>query len=100
MSQELSVEATRLYRKIAKEWAIRDQAGQLLLRTAMQAFDEMGAARTVLETEGVYVHDRFKQTRLHPAAQREREARAHMLQALKSLNLDLSSLDEGPHAKT
>lgn len=96
MGRKLTSESVRLFRKIAKEWSIRDQTGLFLLRTAMEARDEMAAAQTVLDAEGVYILDRFKQRRLHPAAQREKEARAHLLQALKALNLDLSSLDNAP----
>ncbi len=96
----LSTEAVRLSSKIAKEWSIRDSAGKLLLQTAMECLDAMRAAQQVLAHEGVITLDRFKQPKLHPAAQREKESRAHLLAALKALNLDLESIEEdGDDAK-
>ncbi len=92
--RKLSPEATKLYEKIIQEWNIHDTAGTFLLETALVAFDEMRAAQETLATEGVYVPDRFEQQRMHPAATREKESRAHMLAAFKQLNLDLESLSK------
>ena len=92
MNAKLSPEAGRLFKKIVAEWTIEDNAGRFLLETALTAFDEMKEAQKTLASEGVYIKDRFKQLRLHPAAQREKEARAHMLGAFKQLGLDLDSL--------
>lgn len=90
----LSSEAKNLQKRLTKEWGITDQAGKLLLETALMAFDEMRQAQATLAAEGTYIDDRFQQRRLHPAAQREKEARAHMLMALKQLDLDLASLEK------
>lgn len=92
MPKKLSREALQLYRKMAKEWGIRDKTGLFILETALVAWDEMRAAQEILEREGTIVKDRFEQDKLHPAAQREKECRAHLLQALKGLSLDLESL--------
>ena len=89
---KLTAEASRLFDSIAAEWLIEDQAGRFLLTVALVAYDEMTAAQATLASDGVYIADRFGQLRLHPAATRERECRAHMLMALKQLGLDLESL--------
>jgi P27 family predicted phage terminase small subunit len=90
---KLSKEAQSLYRRVRAEWQIRDEIGLHLLRTACECCDEMRAAQAVIEAEGAIVKDRFGQARLHPATQRLKESRSHMLMALKALNLDLDSLE-------
>jgi P27 family predicted phage terminase small subunit len=95
---KLSVEARRLYRKIVQEWGIEDRAGLFLLTTALEAHDEMREAQEVLKCEGVVLVEETaagkRHHRLHPMVQREKEARAHMLQAFKQLNLDLDSIEK------
>ena len=93
-----SPEAAKLRQSIVEEWSIEDAAGMFLLDVALEALDEMRAAQATLAAEGVYVPDRFRQLRMHPAAQREKEARAHMLAAFKQLNLDLESLTNASKA--
>jgi len=90
----LSAAARKLYRKIADEWSISDAAGLLLLHTALEAWDELRQAQEIIQRDGPITKDRFGQDRLHPACQRAKESRAHMLAALKSLNLDLDSLNK------
>lgn len=91
-SSKLSTDSQRLFTRVVKQWGIKDGAGLFLLETALQARDEMVSAQETLASEGIYIEDRFKQQRLHPAAQREKESRAHMLAAFKQLNLDLESI--------
>jgi phage terminase small subunit len=91
---KLSVEAAGLYKKLAKEWSIGDEAGRFMLTRALECYDEMQNARRVLEAEGEIVLDRWGQKGLHPMVQREKEARAHLLQCFKALNLDLASLEK------
>ncbi len=88
----LSAEAKRHFYRLRREWGIKDHAGQFLLHRAMEAYDEMRAAQKLIAEEGMIVSDPHKGKKLHPACQREKEARAHMLQALKMLELDLESL--------
>jgi phage terminase small subunit len=90
---KLSVDAAKMYKKLASEWSISDVAGKFMLERAMECYDEMQNARRVLEAEGEIVLDRWGQKGLHPMVQREKEARAHLLQFFKALNLDLASLE-------
>jgi P27 family predicted phage terminase small subunit len=90
--KKLSPDARRLYRKLRREWAIDDQAGQFLLCRAMECWDRLRQAQMLIEREGILKADRFGQDKPHPATQVEKEARAHLLQCFKALNLDLDSL--------
>lgn len=75
----LSREAKALWRKLQEEYAIDDEAGLLILRTALEAFDRMREAQKVLNKEGLTVSDRFNQQKMHPLTTVERDSRAAML---------------------
>ncbi len=92
----LSREACRWWRRLTTEYEIGDDAGQLILMTAMEAFDRMRQAQAVLATDGLVVKDRFDQVKTHPVAVVERDSRAQMMAALKALNLDIEPLRDGP----
>ena len=92
----LSVEARRWWRKLIDEYGIDDPAGLLLLQTGMEAFDRMKAAQAEIANDGQTILDRFSQPKPHPLLATERDARAQLLAALKSLNLDLEPLRDGP----
>src|SRR5438067_2291367 len=88
----LSVEAQALHTRLVKEWSIRDAAGLITLLTACQALDRLREAQAMLKAEGIVVTGRAG-PRPHPASTVERESRAGLLAALKSLSLDLESLE-------
>jgi len=92
----LSKEAKAWWRKIQKEYEISDPGGELLLMTALESFDRMREAQEIIHTEGPVIQDRFKQKKAHPMCSIERDARGQMIQALKSLNLDLEPLSNKP----
>lgn len=92
----LSKDGKNWYKKIATEYAIDDDAGLLLLQTAMEAFDRMKAAARRIDKDGEAVMDRFNQVKPHPLLPAERDARAQMLSALKQLNLDIEPLRDAP----
>ena len=94
--KHLSRAAKIWWRKIQDEYALEDQAGQLLLQTALEAFDRMKQAAAKIEVDGPQVHDRFGQLKAHPLLTVERDSRAQMLSALKQLNLDVEPLRDGP----
>jgi P27 family predicted phage terminase small subunit len=94
--QNLSREAKAWWRKIVHEYGISDEAGLLLLQTALEAFDRMRGAQSAIAEDGLTVEDRYSQKKAHPAIAIEHGARAHMLLALKALNLDLEPLKDGP----
>ena len=94
--KHLSKEAKALWDKLFNEYSIEDEAGLLILQTAMEAFDRMREAQAIIKTEGMMVEDRFFQKKAHPLTTVERDARSAMMQALKNLNLDLEPLQDRP----
>lgn len=85
----LSAAAAGWWARLCEEYGIEDQAGLLLLETAMRAFDRMTQASELIDTHGAVTADRFGQLRPNPATTIERDSRAAMMSALKNLNLDL-----------
>ena len=92
----LSAPSKTLWKRLASEYAIDDDAGLLLLQTAMEARDRMRGAQEAIERDGMTVLDRFGQRKAHPLLHAERDARAQMLTALKALNLDVEPLHDRP----
>ncbi|GMR20200.1 MAG: hypothetical protein BMS9Abin36_0795 [Gammaproteobacteria bacterium] len=94
--KSLSTEAAKWWKKLAKEYVLDDEAGLLLLQTAFEAFDRMRQAQKQINKEGLTIKDRFGQDKAHPLCTIERDSRSQMLQALKTLNLDIEPLRDGP----
>ena len=92
----LSREACRWWRRLTSEYEIGDDAGRLILATALEAFDRMRQAQAVLATDGLSIKDRFGQVKSHPLCVVERDSRGQMLAALKALNLDIEPLRDNP----
>lgn len=84
----LSQEARDIWRTIVSGWKI-DAAGQLILASGLEAFDEMRLAQAILKKEGSGFQDRFGQPKAHPQTIVLRDARAAYLRTLKLLNLEL-----------
>lgn len=91
-SCKLSAEATAWWKRLTVEFSIDDDAGLLLLETALVAYDRMRDAQRLIAKHGQVVNDRWGQLKPNPACVIERDSRAAMLQALKQLNLDLEPL--------
>jgi P27 family predicted phage terminase small subunit len=90
--EHLSADAKSWWDRITAEFDITDDAGQLLLQTAFEAFDRMRNCQAQIARDGELVRDRFDQQKPHPLLAAERDARSQMLLALKSLNLDIEPL--------
>ena len=90
----LSTEARSWWRRLATEYGIQDEAGQLLLQTALEAFDRLRSAQRTIKQDGPTVTDRWGQIKPHPLLAAERDARSGMLQSLRALNLDLEPLKD------
>ena len=85
-----------MWSRMLSEYDLADEAGLMILQTALEAFDRMRGAQTAISKDGLVVRDRWGQTKPHPAASIERDARAQYLGALKQLNLDTEPLRDGP----
>jgi P27 family predicted phage terminase small subunit len=92
--KHLTKEGQSLWNKLLNEYSIEDEAGLLILTTAMEAFDRMREAQAIIKKEGMQVADRFGQMKAHPLTVTERDSRSAMMQAMKSLNLDLEPLND------
>lgn len=88
----LSSAAKSWWKKLTDEYGIDDQAGLLILETAMRAMDRMKMASDLVDKHGAVTVDKFNQLKANPACAVERDSRAAMMGALKSLNLDLEPL--------
>ena len=87
--QGLSAEARGWKKQLIEAFDITDEAGLLLLGTAMESFDLMREAQTILAAEGIICRDRFGQQRQHPATLVLRDAKTALLRSMKALNLDV-----------
>lgn len=92
----LSKEAAEWYERLISEYGISDDAGLLLLQTGLEAFDRMRECQLAVVRDGAQIKDRFEQLKPHPLLSVERDSRAQMLAALKSLNLDMEPLRDKP----
>ena len=59
--KHLSKEGKALWDKLFNEYTIEDEAGLLILQTAMEAFDRMRGAQAVIAVVGMMIEDRFFQ---------------------------------------
>lgn len=98
--KDISAEAKQWWDRIVSEYGIDDDAGLLLLQTALEAFDRMRQCQKAIRKDGAQVKDRFDQLKPHPLLNVERDSRSQMLAALKQLNLDLEPLRDGPGRPT
>lgn len=94
--KHLSKEGKSLWNRLQLEYEITDEAGFLILQTAMEAHDRMKECQTIIKKEGMQVKDRFGQHKAHPLTTVERDSRSAMMAALKALNLDLEPLNDKP----
>ena len=92
----LSRESKRWWREIQSEYVIGDAAGLAVLGQAAESLDRVRTAQKAIKESGIVVLDRWGQTKSHPAAAIERDAKASFLAALRALNLDLEPLHNGP----
>lgn len=88
--RHLSASARAWWKKLTADYEIGDAAGELLLTTALEAFDRLQEARKAINRDGAVVKDRFGQLRSHPAVTVERDARSGMVTALRALRLEVA----------
>jgi hypothetical protein len=94
--KHLSAEARRMGREISLEFGIDDSAGVRILVAGLEAWDRAAGARTAIDKAGVFLVDRWGQTKSNPLCSVERDARGQFLAAMKQLNLDLEPLHDKP----
>jgi len=89
----LSPEAKSWWKKIVSGWEL-DEAGFLVLETALECFDRMRQAQKIVAKDGITATDRFGQVKVSPAVLVERDAKAGLLRALRAMNLQIEPLND------
>src|SRR5947199_10168688 len=88
----LSPGAKSWWKKIASGWEL-DEAGFLVLETALECFDRMRQAQKIVAKDGITATDRFGQAKVHPAVLVEGEAIAGLLRALRGMKMQIGPLN-------
>lgn len=86
--KHLSREARTWWKAILTDYEITDEAGLMLLQLALESFDSMREAEALVKKHGVLIPHGGSQ-KLNPAAGIAKDHKAHLLQCLKQLNLDI-----------
>jgi len=90
---KLSAEAQDIYDSLSKSYNIQDDAGILLLQSAMEAFDRLRSAQRLIKKHGILIMDtRWKQLKNNPAILIETNARSQLLLYFKALNLEFENI--------
>lgn len=87
--KHLELTERKLWSRIVSEFAFTDSASATMLQTAMEAHQRARRCREQIDADGEAVRDRWQQLKPHPLLAAERDARAALISALRSLNLDL-----------
>jgi len=72
---------------VVGEWELGESELELL-RLACETRDRYDEARALLDAEGLVLRDRFGQSKAHPAAAIERDARIALVRVLRELGLE------------
>jgi P27 family predicted phage terminase small subunit len=81
--KHLSRSARAWFRKVTSGWSL-DDSGELLLVTALQAYDRLAECRALIERDGLIVDGKP-----HPLLAIEDKARTSLLRAWRQLGLDV-----------
>ena len=73
---------------------VDDSAGMLLLKTVAESYDQYQQALKECQKDGFTIEDRYGQKKVHPATVVMRDSKSAMITALKTLNLDFSTVDK------
>jgi phage terminase small subunit len=83
----LSKEGKEIWNKNNEEFSLDAEAFPVL-KTAVENYDRMNAARKLIKKEGFVVSDPSGRKRTHPAVSVEKEARSGFLQSWRLLGLN------------
>lgn len=92
----LSESARTFWHDILNEYVIDDTGSLRILELAVRAYDRMESARRQVKRDGLMVDGPRGRRVEHPALKIERDARAQVLQSLKTLGVHVESLNETP----
>lgn len=90
----LSAEARKLWGKILLEMGAWEDSQLWIIRTGLEQWDIMQAARARVRKDGQMVEDRFGQSKVHPLLSVIRDNANGVRQTFKLLGLDFMEVDE------
>lgn len=90
----LSAEAKKLWAKILKEMGAWEDSQLWIIRTGLEQWDIMQAAKARVKKDGQMVEDRFGQLKMHPLLSVIRDNANGVRQTYKLLGLDFMEVDE------
>lgn len=91
---KLGKEAQSLYDSVRKEYDISDAAGLAILRAACESLEVCRKAEVEIEKHGLTITDKYTKIKSNPACTVLKEHKTLMLNYLKALNLDLSTIQD------
>ena len=80
----------KFWKKILREYEMGEAHDLQRLFMSCRCLDEIAESEKVVETEGRFILDRFKQTKEHPAARAIRENKILFCRIIRELGLDLA----------
>mgnify|MGYP006921409012 CR=1 FL=1 len=90
----LSAEARKLWAKILGELGEWEESQLWIVRTGLEQWDEMQAAKAQIKTDGRLVQDRFGQWKAHPLLSVFRDNANGVRQTYKLLGMDMEEVSE------
>ena len=93
-SIKLGKVGAKFRRDVLKEYFFTDTHDHRRLELAAACLDRIDDCRKIIDKEGSFVFDRFKQRREHPACKTERDNKILFLRAVRELNLDIQDAPE------
>ena len=86
----LKASGKRFWRKVMAEFVLKDTHDLERLKLACSCLDEIAAAESIVADEGLFIKDRFEQTREHPGIKTIHDNKVLFLRAVRELGLDLN----------
>ncbi len=90
----LKKEGKEFWKRVLKEYEIREAHDLERLRMAGGCLDEIAEGQEVLKTTGRYIPDRYGGLRENPAAKAIRESKIIFCRIIRELGLDLEGAQE------
>jgi P27 family predicted phage terminase small subunit len=81
------------WHKVLEEFVLTDAHDLERLKQSCSCLDEISDAEAVVRKEGMFVKDRFQQTREHPALKTTRDNKTLFCRIIRELGLDLNVPD-------
>lgn len=95
----LKAPGKKFWQKILSEFELTDYHDLKRLEAAASCVDEIAECQVIVQSEGRFIKDRFKQIKEHPAARAIRDSKTLFCRIVRELNLDVAPPDSRPPAR-